>query len=123
MTQNMYYLASLKHTSKKHEHIVFWGKPQCGYTPVIGDYIGAYTWNEAIKLSDGIDTIAFPVEVASSLIVKEPLMANGRKFYDQVGPCILNDELSWAFIIRNGVFDVKPKNKIKPEYFRGKRQT
>lgn len=123
MTQQMYYLASLKHTSKKHEHITFWGKNHAGYTPVIGDYIGAYTWDEAIKISDGVDTIAFPVELASVLGVPEPRMTNGKKFYDQVGHCILNDELSWAFIMQHKLVMREPKNKIKPEYFRGKRRT
>lgn len=122
MSQQMYYLASLKHTNKGHEHIVFWGKNHCGYTPVIGNYIGAYSFMEAMEISDGIDTIAFPVEVASTLIVPEPRMKNGLKFYDQVGSCILNDELSWAFIIQNGIYQ-PPTKKIKPEYFKGKRRT
>jgi hypothetical protein len=44
-----YYIASLKHTHKGDEHIVWWGANHCGYTPVLGDRAGRYCYGEAYE--------------------------------------------------------------------------
>lgn len=48
-----YYIASLKHTNRYHEHITWWGRMGCGYTPVLGDRCGQYVYGYAVALNDG----------------------------------------------------------------------
>lgn len=67
-----YYIASLKHTHKSHEHITWWGRMSCGYTPVLGQECGTYVFGYAVDLNDGLDHIAVPVEAVERLLSPEP---------------------------------------------------
>lgn len=118
----LFYIASLKHTIRSHEHIVWWGKDHRGYTPVVGDHCGAYTLDEAQKLNDGFDCIAVPVEAVQALLSPEPYFrpANPARFYDQRGPVVENSRANWNRLIAAGL-----PGRIynpKPEVFRGKRR-
>lgn len=118
MNTERFYIASLKHTHKDHEHIVFWGKNHCGYTPVVGDYIGEYTLSEALEMNDGVDFIAVPVEVVQSVVSPEPYLKPERRFYDQRGPVVDNTRAKWNALVASA--PAQPTNKPKPEVFRGK---
>ena len=116
--QPFYYIASVKHTSCEHEHIIFWGKDHCGYTPVVGDYIGAYPLSEAVRLNDGMDCVAVPVEEVRALLSAEPYFdCNGSpvRFYDQRGPVVDNTVENWSSLIgaclKEGMVR-RPKPKI-----------
>lgn len=61
-------IVSLKHTSRKHEHITFWGPGHRGYTQVVVDHMGKYTREEARRLNDGIDYIAVQADVLECIV-------------------------------------------------------
>lgn len=116
-----YYIASLKHTNKGHEHITFWGPAHRGYTMVFGDYMGQYSEAEAVKLNDGESYIAVPVESAAQLMSPEPYWKPGARFYDQRGPVIDNTREKWNALIAASM-QAGRTHKPKPEPFRGKRR-
>jgi hypothetical protein len=118
-----FYIASLKHTGKQHEHITWWGKDHCGYTPVIGDYIGEYTREEAASLNDGVGYIAVPIAVVRSLASPEPYSRPEKpaRFYDQRGQVVDNTRANWNRLITMALPGVV--TKPKPEVFRGTRRS
>lgn len=119
-----YYIASLKHTQNHHEHIIWWGPDWCGYTPVVGPNIGAYSADVAAKLNDGEDCIAVPVTVVKALLSPEPYYKPGARFYDQPGPVVNNARVVWnALLAARLDAGRNPLAKSKPTPFRGKRRT
>ena len=116
-----YYIASLKHTNKGHEHITFWGPLHRSYTVVIGDCIGNYDEAEAATLNDGFDCLAVPVALVERLQSPEPYYKPGARFYDQRGPVVDNTRSKWNSLIA-GSFQAGRTYKPKPEPFRGKRR-
>nr|WP_315237708.1 hypothetical protein [uncultured Albidiferax sp.] len=119
MSEQLYYIASLKNTGRKHEHIIWWGKDKAGHTPVVGDDIGAYGLTEAAKLNDGVDCIAVPVAVVQAALSPEPYHRPGARFYDQVGPVVLNTIATWRILIAGA----KPDTQPKPRAFCGRRRS
>lgn len=117
-----YYIASLKHTGKNHEHIVWWGRMDCGYTPVVGDYCGTYVYGYAVDLNDGFDCIAVPVSVVDSLLSPEPHYKPGARFYDQRGPVVENTRANWNALIAASLMHGRRVAKPKAECFRGARR-
>ena len=121
-----YLIASLKHTSKEHEHITWWGPNHCGYTPVVGDHCGRYTLAEAQRLNDGLDCLAVPMEAVESLLSPEPYfhsrhLGAAARFYDQRGPVVDNTRANWNRLIAAGL-----DGRVyvpKPEVFRRKRRS
>lgn len=116
-----YYIASLKHTNKGHEHITFWGPEHRSYTMVFGVYMGKYDETEAIKLNDGVDCIAVPTDVVHAMQSPEPYYKPGARFYDQRGPVVNNTRTNWNALI-SGSLQTGLTSKPKPEPFRGKRR-
>lgn len=117
-----FYIASLKHTSKEHEHITFWGVDHRGYTPVIGEHCGQYSLEEAAKLNDGFDCIAVPVATVQAMLSPEPYFRSYKgencRFYDQRGPVVLNARGTWSSLISASLFNDQRKKKVrKPEVF------
>lgn len=112
-----FYIASLKHTHKHHEHIVWWQKDHCGYTPVLGDYAGLYGPEDAATMNTGGDYIAVPVEVVRELMEPEPYYRRDPpgRFYDQRGPVVSNTRANWNRLIAAA----QPARKPKLEPFRG----
>lgn len=130
MSEQRFYIASLKHTRRDHEHIVFWGKDHCGYTPVVGDYIGEYDLVDAAELNDGYDCIAVPVEEVEALLSPEPYFnryGNDFRFYDQRGPVVDNTAEKWRALdaASHAAFPVTAAKRkaIKPATFRGRRRS
>jgi len=118
-----FYIASLKHTHKSHEHIVFWQRFEKGYTPVLGEYVGRYCFGEACDLNDGLDCLAVPAHVVDSLAVTEPYYQPGRRFYDQRGPVVDNTKAMWKKMIAASIKEGRYERVITPETFRGKRRS
>lgn len=118
-----FYIASLVHTSQHHEHITFWARFSKGYTPVIGMYAGLYCFGEAVDLNDGLDCLAVPAHVVMGVASPEPFYAPGKRFYDQRGPAVVNNRSNWLQLIAGSLKDGRQANKIKPEFFRGKRRS
>jgi hypothetical protein len=117
----MNFIASLKHTHKHHEHIVFWRPNQRGYTPVLAT-AGHYTDEEAATLNDGWHCIAVPQEVVDVLSVPTPHYKPGHRFYDEPGPVVSNTRANWNVILRQSLTVGRKEPKPKPEVFRGKRR-
>jgi hypothetical protein len=126
MAETMYYIASLKHTQKHHEHITFWGPNNCGYTLVVGETTGQYTRDQALKLNDGYDNIAVPVESVKALCSPEPFYrrASGQaaRFYDTPGPVVDNTRANWNFLLSASLVEGRHQ-KPKPEVYRGARRS
>ena len=124
MSAARFYIASLKHTNKGHEHITWWGKDRRGYTPVVGEHIGEYPWEEAVGLNDGVDYIAVPVEAVKALLSPEPYYRPHApaRFYDQRGPVVDNSRANWDRLIALSL-DMGRHHKPKPEVFRGTRRS
>jgi hypothetical protein len=118
-----YYIASLKHTHKGHEHIVWWQRNECGYTPVLGDYCGRYVFGYAVDLNDGLSYIAVPVGVVDALSKPEPYYKPGARFYDQRGPVVDNTRANWNRLIAASLKPGRSSTKVKPEVFRGKQRS
>lgn len=115
-----YYIASLKHTHKHHEHIVWWGRFHRGYTPVVGPYIGAYCYGEACDMNDGDSFIAVPVDAVRKLLSPEPYFKPGARFYDQRGPVVDNTRVIWTSLLALRLLPEGWQSpKPKPEVFRG----
>jgi hypothetical protein len=72
-----YFIASLKHTSAGKEHIDWWQRNESGYTPVLGDYAGRYSYAAAIDMNDGLDCIAVPAAAVLALATPEPYALSG----------------------------------------------
>jgi hypothetical protein len=121
-----YYIASLKHTIRDHEHITFWGPDHRGYVLVIKDgHTGEYTLAGAQRLNDGIDCLAVPVDAVKALLSQEPYFRNGRgvaaRFYDTPGPVVENNRANWNRLIAASLADGR-QMKPKPQVFRGTRR-
>lgn len=121
-----FYIASLKHTHRDHEHITFWGALHRGYTPVVGGpNAGRYCFGEAVDLNDGIDYIAVPAEVVQTLMQPEPYFRNYKdepaRFYDQRGGVIDNNRSNWDALIAQSL-KAGRHCKPKPELCRIKRR-
>ena len=124
MSEQIYYIASLKHTHNHSEHITFWGKDWRGYVLAIAnDRIGTYPESEfGMTLNDGVDTIAVPIDVVHSLLSPAPYYAScgiARPFYDIAGPVVDNTRANWNRLIAAAV--PSKGAKPKPTVFRGKR--
>lgn len=120
---DLFYIASLKHTGKEHEHITWWGVDHRGYTPVLGEYAGQYTQVEAARLNDGLDCIAVPVEAVKTLMSSEPYYRphDPARFYDQRGPVVDNSRANWNRLIALSL-KVGRAYVPKPTVFRGTRR-
>lgn len=120
-----FFIASLKHTNKHDEHITFWGRFHCGYTPVIGQYAGRYCFGEAVDLNDGRDYIAVPAHVVEKLLSPEPYYRPGspQRWYDQRGPVVENTRANWNRLIAGSIKDGRHAEKVKVTPFRGQRQS
>jgi hypothetical protein len=118
---SQFYIASLKHTHKGHEHVTWWGRMECGYTPVLGEFAGRYVFGYAVDLNDGLDCIAVPVDAVRLLQSPEPYYRPGGRFYDQRGPVIENSREKWLALIAASLQPGR-RYRPKPEPFRGKRR-
>lgn len=123
---DVFYIASLKHTIRDHEHITFWGPGHCGYVLVIKDgHTGEYTLAEAQRLNDGRDHLAVPAEAVKALLSPEPYFRNGfgvaARFYDTPGPVVDNTKVNWDRLIAASL--PGQVYKPKPEVFRRKRRS
>lgn len=122
-----YYIASLKHTSKSHEHITFWGPNYCGYVLVVADgHIGSYSAEfvaEHSELNSGECCIAVPDEVVKGLLSKTPhyrrIDGLARPLYDTLGPVVDNTRANWSVLIAAA----RPVKKPRPEVSKGKRRS
>lgn len=122
-----YYIASLKHTIRDHEHITFWAHDCRGYTLCVGERIGEYTREEAARhLNDGMDCIAVPVDAVKELLSPEPYYRNGYgfaiRFYDQRGPVVDNTRANWNRLIAASLAEGR-RYKPKPEVHRKTRRS
>lgn len=120
-----YYIASLKHTHKGDEHIVWWSTNHCGYTPVLGERAGRYCYGEACELNDGRDYIAVPAEAVQKLMSPEPYFQNRsglHRWYDQRGPVVDNTRANWNALMAARLLPEGEQWKPKPEVFRGARR-
>ncbi|MFP5340899.1 MAG: hypothetical protein ACLGIW_20885 [Gammaproteobacteria bacterium] len=125
----LYLIASLKHTSKHHEHITFWGPYWRGYVLAITDErVGKYPEDEvrAGLLNDGMDCIAVPEQAVKELLSPTPFYANGRgearQFYDIPGPVVDNTRANWNRLIAASL-PRESTAKPRPEVFRGQRRS
>lgn len=128
MGDQLYCIASLKHTNKHHEHITFWGPDWRGYVLAITDErVGKYPLDEARdRLNDGVDCLAVPEAVVKELLSPTPYYGTSRgtvaQWYDIPGPVVDNTRANWNRLIaaslprENGL-------KPKPEVFRGQRRS
>lgn len=108
---SLYFIASLKHTNKSDQHIVWWQRNECGYTPVLGDYAGRYVFGYAVDLNDGISCIAVPVASVLALASPEPYYKLGRRLYDQRGPVVDNTRKNWSALI---AASLRPGRRYEP---------
>lgn len=117
-----YLIASLKHTNRNHEHVIWWGKDRCGYTPVLGDYVGQYSLEDAADLNNGLEHIAVPVAVVQAIASAEPYYGEspGKRFYDQRGPVVLNTRVMWDLLIAARLSNPRAKAVKRCPTFRGK---
>lgn len=120
-----FYIASIRHTHKDHEHVIFWSRFHRGYTPVVGgSYAGLYCFGEAVSLNDGLDCVAVPAAVVQDLLSPEPYFRTNKgeaaRFYDQRGGVIHNTRAMWSALIAGSLVPGRHVAKIKPEVFRGK---
>jgi hypothetical protein len=131
MDEQVYYIASLKHTHRHHEHITFWGPDYRGYVIAITDErVGGYTAKfiaeDGGHLNDGECCIAVPAEVVKSLLSPTPYFANSRgiakQFYDIPGPVVNNTRTNWNRLIEASMKEHR-RFKPKPEVFRGARRS
>lgn len=122
-----YYIASLKHTIRDHEHITFWGPNHRGYVLIIKDgHTGEYTLAEALRLNDGASCIAVPVDAVKALVSPEPYYrrSNGEahRFYDTSGPVVDNTRANWNRLIAASLTEMR-EYKPKPEVHRKARRS
>jgi hypothetical protein len=125
----LYYIASLKHTNKYHEHITFWGPDWRGYVLAITDErVGKYGEAEVRRgtLNDGEACIAVPERAVKELLSPTPFYANSKgqalPFYDIPGPVVDNTRANWKRLIAASLprdRDAKPR----PEVFKGERRS
>lgn len=125
-----YLIASLKHTSKSHEHITFWGPNYRGYVLAIteghvGEYAADFIANDG-HLNDGECCLAVPKEAVLALLSAEPYFRNYRgeaaRFYDTPGPVVDNTRANWKRLI-GAALPLPAGVKPRPEVFRGKRMS
>lgn len=117
-----YFIASLIHTQREHEHITFWRAEWNGYTPVLGEQVGEYEEDQALELNDGHDSIAVPVDAVRAIQSPEPCYKSGARFYADPGPVVENNRTNWnrlfaARLAKGRKEMIQPE----PEVFRGPR--
>lgn len=124
-----YLIASLKHTSKHHEHITFWGPDYRGYVIAITDErVGRYSAEfiaEDGHLNDGESCLAVPVDEVKELLSPTPYYAQNGKavpFYDVAGPVVDNTRQNWNRLIKASMIEGR-KHKPKPAVFKGMRRS
>lgn len=127
-SEQLFVIASVKHTSREHAHISFWGPEGRGYILALADVrVGTYTAEQVSKsrLNDGLDCIAVPFDAVMALRTPTPFfkLRNGQMcpFYDIEGPVVDNTRANWDRLIAASLprtADVKPK----PQVFRGKKR-
>jgi hypothetical protein len=126
-----FYIASLKHTNRHHEHITFWGPDYRGYVIAITDErVGVYTAEFIAKdggrLNDGDSCIAVPEEAVKALLSPTPYYADGRgvavPFYDIPGPVVNNTRANWNRLIAASMTEHR-RFKPKPEVYRRTRRS
>lgn len=126
-----FYIASLKHTNKHHEHITFWGPDYRGYVIAITDerigrYSTEYIAQDFGHLNDGESCIAVPAEVVKSLLSATPYYVGYKgipaQFYDTPGPVVDNTRANWNRLIAASMTEHR-RVKPKPEVFRGQRRS
>lgn len=117
-----YFIASLKHTSQHREHIEWWQRVECGYTPVLGEYAGQYVYGYAVDLNDGISCLAVPVEAVLAVCSPEPCYRPGRRLYDQRGPVVDNTRANWNKLIAASLQFGRMATP-RPRVFRGRKAT
>lgn len=130
MSDQLYYIASLKHTNKYHEHITFWGPDYRGYVIAIDDRVGRYTAEfiaaDGGNLNDGESCIAVPEDAVKALLSPTPFYANSRglamQFYDLPGPVVDNTRANWNRLIAASMQEHR-RAKPKPEVFKGARRS
>ena len=128
--QEGYYIASLKHTIKTHEHITFWGPDYRGYVLAITEgHVGEYDADFILRdghLNDGIDCIAVPKAEVMKLLSGEPYYRGyqgvAARFYDMPGPVVDNTRANWNRLIAASM-EAGRRVKPKPEVFRGTRRS
>jgi hypothetical protein len=123
----MFYITSLKHTTRDHEHNTFWGPNHRGYVLVVKDgHTGEYTAAEAMRLNDGFDCIAVSVDVVKTLRSPEPYYARrdgtAQRFYDTPGPVVNNTRANWNRLIAASLTEGRAY-KPKPEVHRKARRS
>ena len=126
----LFYIASLKHTNKHHEHITFWRPDYRGYVIAltddrVGRYSAEFIAQDDGRLNDGLSCIAVPEDAVKSILSPTPYYAGSsgiaRPFYDIPGPVVDNTRVNWNRLIAAGL-----GGRIyvpKPEVFRGKRRS
>lgn len=125
-----YMIASLKHTSKDHEHITFWGPDYRGYVLAITDDRVGYYSAELIAadrhLNDGIDCLAVPEDVVKELLSPMPYFRDykgrDRQFYDTPGPVVDNTRANWNRLIGSSMLEGRI-SKPKPAVHRKARRS
>jgi hypothetical protein len=129
MAKPLYIIASLKHTSRHHEHITFWGPDWKGYVLAITDErVGKYPLEEVQRgrLNDGEACLAVPEGAVKALLSPTPFYGTSQgkvaQWYDIPGPVVDNTRENWKALIAAALpreSSVKPK----PEWFRGQRRS
>lgn len=120
---SQFYIASVKHTIKLHEHITFWARFGKGYRLTFDDHMGRYCFGEASDLNDGFDCIAIPVAIVDAILSPEPYYKPGARFIDTRGPVVDNTKAMWELPISGSISHGRQAAKVKPEVFRGHRRS
>lgn len=108
--EEVFYVASLSHTSKDEEFIVWWMPQGRGYTRVVTG-AGKYTTAEMMeyRLNDGVATVAIPVEVAESFGIEQPCFKTGERIFSTDGLVVPNSLGVWREMKRYTSSPVLPK--------------
>lgn len=127
----LFYIASLKHTIRSHEHITFWGPDYRGYVIAltddrVGRYSAEFIAADGGTLNDGECCIAVPEESVKELLSPTPYYANSKgvaqPFYDIPGPVVDNTRANWDRLIAASMQEHR-RVKPKPEFFRKVRRS
>lgn len=113
-SEELYYIASLRHTRKADDFITFWRADNAGYAWPLqwaGQYNRASVEAEMDYYHNGDRSIAVPVGVVSSLAVPP---ASGKVDGD-TGPVVMNTAENWKALIAAMI--CAPAIPPKPEIF------
>ncbi len=107
--EEVFYVASLSHTSKDEEFIVWWMPEQRGYTRVLGQ-AGRYSTSDMMAhgLNDGVTTVAIPLEVADSFGIEQPYFKTGERIFSSPGLVVPNSIGVWREMKRYTCSPVLP---------------